>query len=88
MSHWIKLTEDWDILTGDKRTSIIGYEIACQFIPPHDVLKRSQLLSKMLAICIDAGHVESLQTKAAELFTKACQMKVCESQASITLPRQ
>ena len=79
------LADQRDRFTGDKQTAMIGYEIACHFIPPDDVLKRSHLLSKMLAMCIDAGNVQSFQKKAAELFTIACQMKVCESQASITL---
>ena len=85
MRHWTVLADQWDTLTEDKQSAIIGYEIACRFIPPHDVLKRSHLLSKMLAMCVDAGNVQSFQKKAAELFTIARQMKVCESQASITL---
>ena len=31
------LADQWDKLTGDKETAIIGYEIACHFIPPHDI---------------------------------------------------
>ena len=77
------LTDQWDILTGDKQTAIIGYEIADHFIPPDDVLNRSHLLSKMLAMCIKAG--QSFQKKATDLLTTACQMKVCKSQASIAL---
>lgn len=86
MSHWTTLTDQRDRLTGDKHTTIIGYEIACHFVPPHDVLNRSHLLSKMLTLCVKAG--QSFQKKATELLAIACQMKVCESQASITLPRQ
>jgi len=39
-------------------------------------------LSKMLALCVKAGH--PFQKRATDLLTTACQMKVCESQASIT----
>jgi len=88
MNYWAIRADVWDLLTGDKQSAIIGYEIACHFIPPHDVLKRSQLLSRMLTMCTDAGNVQSFQNKAAELLSEAFQMKVCESQARITLPRQ
>ena len=83
------LTHQWDALTGDKQTTIIGYEITSHFIPPHDILNRSHLFSKMLAICIEAG--ESFQKKATDLLSTACQMKVCESQARTllyNLPKQ
>ena len=83
MSHWAILSQ-LALLIGDKQSAIIGYEIACHFIPPHDVLNRSQVLSKMLAVCADAENVQSLQKKAAELLSEAFQMKVCESQVSIT----
>lgn len=86
MSHWTTLADKWDGLCGDKHTTIIGYEIAGHFIPSHDVLNRSHVLSKMLALCVKAG--QSFQKKAAAVLTKAGQMKVCESQASNTLPRQ
>jgi len=68
--------------TRDEQAAIIGFEIACHFIPPHDVLNRSRLLSKMLAMCVNAG--QSFQKKATEFLTIACEMKACESQASIT----
>ena len=82
MSHWTSLADQWDRLCGDKQNTIIGYEIAGLFIPAHDILDRSHHLSKMLAMCFKAGH--SFQTKATDLLTTACQMRVCESQASIT----
>ena len=83
MSHWTSLADQWDRLCRDKHNTIIGYEIAGHFIPPHEILHRSHHLSKMLALCVKAGH--PFQKRATDLLTTACQMKVCESQASITI---
>ena len=83
MCHWTSLADQWQGLCGDKHNTIIGYEIATHFISPHDVLSRSFHLSVMLALCIKAG--QTFQKKATELLSSAFQMKVCESQASITL---
>jgi len=81
--HWTSLADQWDKVSADKHDTIIGYEIAGHFIPPHDVLNRSYHLSIMLALCFKAG--QTFQKKATELLSIAFQMKVCESQASITL---
>ena len=83
MRHWISLADQWDRLCGDKHNTIIGYEIAGHFIPPHDVLNRSYHLSVMLALCVKVG--QTFQKKAAELLITAFQMNIFESQASITL---
>ena len=84
MNHWISLADEWDRICGDKHNTLIGYEIAGHFILSHDVLTRSYHLSIMLALCVKANG-QTFQKKAAELLEMAFQMKVCESQASITL---
>ena len=82
MNRWTKFAEERNVgLPEEKQTTIIGYEIAVQFIPPHDPLNTSRLLSQMLLLCCEAG--QSFHKKATTILTAACQMEVRLSEVSI-----
>lgn len=82
MNRWIKFADERNVgLPQEKQTTITGYEIAVHFIPSHDVLNRSHLLSQMLLLCSEAG--QSFQKKASTILTTALKMETCQSQASI-----
>ena len=84
MSFWRKLADMRDRQPGEKQSTVIGYEIALCFVPPHNNLLVSHLLSKMLLLCCEAGS--SLQKKATTFLTTARQIQEGHSQVVFSLP--
>ena len=75
MSRWTILA---DKQVENPEFKLKGYQIALQFVPPHDLFKRSHLLSKMLLFCCESGS--SFQIMAGLFMCAANEIEVCEQE--------
>ena len=68
----------------ERQFAFVGYEIALHFVPPHNFLLMSDLLSKMLLLCHEMGP--SFAKKATTFLKKAQEIQTHPSQVNVSLP--